>query len=426
MVDAGHQHSDELEEAPESSESPLAVALLGVLFSEALTAEELSSTLNVPLDAVSTAIASLTDYVERFDGGRLRLTTEGRWAIEYAQSEVDRRAAPPAAEDPPRADDREFEAAAAAILDDLRAIVDGAFGTGTYADLSPFAWRRALLEAPESREADVDYLAPRLAPRFRLRKAEDKTKLKERAAANKRSVPEEKVDLLRIGLLWAAAEMRCPQKVKLGAGSHLPANRKDVWSVDHHGNLIAPRRPSGRGSSVLTVPVMYDDDESPHPQISDGRYIRRPFLTTTEVTIARGKWIKGEGGQVKIPPDQLPLRVQFAWYVAGAKNAAVAALRNDKWPGRASDDLQAMVPLEEILFGQWDPATAEGDEAELEDLLAVTDLTPAEIDAIEAFRAGDGTWASAAETLGIPENTLKARRNRAYGKLKEAAEKMRM
>jgi hypothetical protein len=279
-----------------------------------------------------------------------------------------------------------------AAFRDLKDMLDAAFGVGTFQDLSSYPWRRVFLRHPETRDADLDCLAKRLARRWRLHGSELKRTLRERAENNGRTEEEEKFDLMRIGLVWAAGELEQPQTIRLGESPWLPETRSDVWSVDEGGNLIVRRK-------------------------------IRNYRSTT-VVLGRGKWAKDEKNQrANVRPDSLPFGVTLAWYVTGAKAAATATLRDEPWRSGGSVSLQEVVPLEEIVYSV--PGAAWEDivlsRVDVHSLLARTDLSPAERELMEVYLATGGNWAEAARRLGISMDAMKARRRPALSKLRAKA-----
>jgi hypothetical protein len=277
---------------------------------------------------------------------------------------------------------------------DLKEMIDNALGEGSYEHLQPEPWRSVFLRRPSTRNSDLQYLAERLEPSLKIFRSVDRRLLKERAALNGHSKSEEKMDLLRTGLLWASAEIESPQTLRLGEGSWLPKEYCEEWSVSVDGHLFVPRK-------VGRLPI-------------------------TEVTFGQGKYVTGgDGRQIKARPLQLPFAVRLAWYIAGAKRAAVLALRDEPWASAGPFSLQEMEPLEESMLGDGSLGVAEDvvwDRLGLDDLLERIDrirFTPTEQRLFDAFLELLD-WSEAGDTLDMTAQNRRQTKRRILRKLEAA------
>src|SRR5574341_928859 len=120
--------------------------------------------------------------------------------------------------------------ALAAAVREMGQHIDEAFGVGAFHHLARTgiaqgvlggSWLAVFLRRPETRDADLDYLAGRLARRWKLRE-QDKPRLRELARDNRCSLREAKFNLARTGMVLASDALRAPQVVRLGKLAFLP------------------------------------------------------------------------------------------------------------------------------------------------------------------------------------------------------------
>ena len=228
-----------------------------------------------------------------------------------------------------------------AAVREMAEIVDAAFGEGTFRALG-YSWSAVFLRRPiappadgdwraadhEHRKvlaADLDLLAGRLEPHWRLHNREVQLNLKEIAEANGRTYLEEKISFARLGLCEAAEELKNPQPVKLGPW--ISKERRDEWSVDEEGNLLVRR----------TSPRILRDYPTKRVVQSPGRWIRQ---------LIRDRHGDDRcGDRMRVSPDSLNSSVKLRWFVAAAKRTGTAKIR-ERWAEirRLPIDDSIMVP----------------------------------------------------------------------------------
>lgn len=285
--------------------------------------------------------------------------------------------------------------------------VDAEFGRGAWDALDRSLLALFLHPARgHKRREDLMVLARGLVSGLKLRQKE-KAQLRTRAHKNDRSPSKEKVEVAQIGLTWAAANLRSPQRFRLGQSRWLPTERREEWTVDESGVGWLPFPTHGNRSEV--------------------------------VTLGRGRYPKGDDGKVILmEPGALPYSVRLAWYVAASKRATRLELMGKSWKKDKSVSARAdsLVALDEAAESGGDSDTlkveptpldaiiaTEGVRDELRTLLKVASPRQREIlnGLLERYRAGlseSDARTDLASDLGIAPATIGVHLHRLRQKVK--------